>query len=420
MSITILQNIATSIAAFAHTVVRATSNRFEVTKTVKSVVQATEDTGKIKIQVATGGFFASGDTVTVSDATSARAAINGRHDVITASGVYLTTGTDWPATMATGSWGSCERSNDNFSLRLDVYEDALPVGSVYRYPGKVGATVQHVFEVNRVVQNFSREFATGATAQAHEVKRYTFQLVEAYQNAAYSATHGATASLNSGAAVQVFKSADITDKLIATGETNEFTNAFDELVIRKDTKIPVSFFCAATGATYSLTNGAVTKTIKDTTGSVVRWITPLTGNITLKKGGSTLAEIKNIRVDDKCYHNAMSLYFLNRYGGFDVYDFLSVEEEQEADKTKYHRRDTQAADREVASVTQTTWKRLLLTGRPGARRQLEYVRDLVNSPEVYDENGTPVYVVSKVINIYGDEVVPEIVIEYTDDRCISY
>jgi hypothetical protein len=261
-----------------------------------------------------------------------------------------------------------------------------------------------------------------STAQNLEVKNYSYSLSERYQNAAYAATVGATANLNSGNDVMVYKSADITDKLIATGSEKELSNAFDELVIRQGQEIPVCFFTSATGATYKLINGTQTKTIKDTTGSVLRWITPQAGSLTLKDNAEseTLAEIINISLDSRCYHNALTLYFLNRYGGFDPYDFLSVDEEQEADKIKYHNREEQDEEPDIGTYTHRTWKRALLTGRPGARSQLQYLRDLVNATEVYDEDGNKVYVLSKVIRMYGDEVTPEITIEYKDDRCIKY
>jgi hypothetical protein len=59
-------------------------------------------------------------------------------------------------------------------------------------------------------------------------------------------------------------------------------------------------------------------------------------------------------------------------------------------------------------------------GRPAPRRQGEYIRDLIASPEVWDDAGYQVRIVEKEIQTYGEEIVPEITVEYNDSRCISF
>ena len=417
MAITIITNIESHIPAFGFNVVRASSDRFEETKTTSAITIGEDSGGKLQLTVADGTNFRAGDSITVSGATLARAAINGRHNINTVTGNNLLTTTDWGA-MADGAWGTCERSNNNFSMRLDIKSGATVVQSLYRYPGKVGSVIQCVFEVEKIA--FDREFVTTGTVHNLQVREYTMVLTEVYQNAAYESIDGSTSDLNSGTAVVIYKSANITDRLVLHPNTRDFLHGFETLTIRSGQKVPVSFFCHTKATAYKLVNGSQTIDISDTTGSVLYWLSPEAGNITLRNVSLThdLAET-TVALDSRCYHNAMTLYFLNRYGGFDPYDFVDVEEEQEAEKQKYQYKATQAVDYDVGAIVQHSFKRLRMTGRTGARDQLQYIRDLVSSDEVYDEDGSKVYVVSKVVRIYGDEVTPEIVVEYKNDRCIS-
>jgi hypothetical protein len=127
-----------------------------------------------------------------------------------------------------------------------------------------------------------------------------------------------------------------------------------------------------------------------------------------------------VTIDAKCYPNAKTLYFLNKYGGYDFYDFLDVTEEQESEKVDYEFKPTMISDTQKATYINKTFKKYRCIGRPSPRRTAEYIGGLIYSPEVYDEDGTQVRVSNQSIQTYGEEIIPEITIEYNNERCINF
>jgi hypothetical protein len=143
-------------------------------------------------------------------------------------------------------------------------------------------------------------------------------------------------------------------------------------------------------------------------------------HVEIATGGTITSETLYVTVDEKCYPNAKTLYFLNKYGGYDFYDFLDITEEQESEKTDYEFKPTMISDPQKTSYINKTFKKYRCVGRPSPRRTAEYIGALIYSPEVYDEDGTQVRVSNQSIQTYGEEIIPEITIEYNNERCINF
>ena len=127
-------------------------------------------------------------------------------------------------------------------------------------------------------------------------------------------------------------------------------------------------------------------------------------------------------VIDTCYRNDFTLYWLNRRGGFEVYHFPESQ-------TISSRGDSVSFDQKIdggkniirQKLPAKTWEQRQLIGRYETHKSAEYLKDLINSPEVVDRNGTPVYVQSSNINTHSEgEFRPSVQIIRNIETCIGY
>lgn len=117
-------------------------------------------------------------------------------------------------------------------------------------------------------------------------------------------------------------------------------------------------------------------------------------------------------LDKSCTAYPVTLYFLNRYGGFDIYHFKETDKDTfKVEKWK---------NKTMQNVTGTTREKVLI-GRPETYANMKILRDLISSPEIYDTAGARVYLKSTdMILKDGDSVVyPEITIEEYENDYIN-
>ena len=143
-----------------------------------------------------------------------------------------------------------------------------------------------------------------------------------------------------------------------------------------------------------------------------------TPNFTVQVGnsfgeaGQWVSETLNFIVDNNCTAYPVTLYFLNRYGGFDIYHFKETDKDTfKVEKWK---------NKTMQNVTGTTREKVLI-GRPETYANMKILRDLISSPEIYDTSGNRVYLKSTdMILKDGDSVVyPEITIEEYENDYIN-
>jgi hypothetical protein len=427
MSITLIQDIPTgNIAAYDDLFVRVSSDRYEVTKATAGITAYSQSAGdrRVKITIPIGLSFATGDSVLVYDATGARTIYNGRHDIdsIPTAGI-LKTETAWPGTAVSGGFGELKRMNDNFTMRVDVNDSDGLIGSMYSYPVIIGSTAQFVFNIAPIIQDFSTNFeaTAGLITMSGSLKDFNADVTEVYQNASYDSIDGDATSLYGGATVTAYRSVNIDDSLFSGAAATgiKMIHGYDTLTIREDVLLPISWFQTSIGTASAtgmfpatgLSKGAYTYMID---------VSSMTGEneISLVVGDS-VAETKYVVIDNKCYPYAKTFYFLNRFGGYDPYDFLYCEEEQEAEKVEIRRTTLTGVGTKSDYVTRT-YRRLRCEGRTAKRNEGQYLRDLVSSPEVWDEDGVRVRVTNQTLRFRGEDVTPEITVEYNDETCINF
>ena len=421
--ITIITDIPTgNVAAYNPLYIQATSDRYELTKSTAGITAFTYSAGKVKVTIPTGQPFATGDSVLVFDAGGARAIFNGRYDIdtIPTAGI-LKMAQDWPGTAAAGAFGTLKRMNDNFTMRLDLNDSAL-VASLYSYPVMVGATAQFIFNLSPLLQDFTSQFSAtaGLIAMTGATKDYTAELTEVYQNAAYESIDVYATGLYGGATVTAYRSVNIDDSLFTGGVATgvKLMHGYSEVTLRKESLLPLSWF--QTGAATAIATGlfAATATTKGAYTYMID-VSSYAGETIILQVGDSVSETKFINLDSKCYPYAKTFYFLNRFGGYDPYDFLYCEEEQEAEKVELHRTSLLGVGTK-SDYVKRTYRRLRCEGRTARRNEGQYLRDLVNSPEVWDEDNVRVRVTNQTMRFRGEEVTPEITVEYNDETCINF
>jgi hypothetical protein len=164
-------------------------------------------------------------------------------------------------------------------------------------------------------------------------------------------------------------------------------------------------------ATLTLTGGFGCLLYKDNSSQVVNTIT---------SAGTTSNTFKYI-LDNKCYQRSKTLYFINEYGGWDWYNFIDYETTQVADKYQYTVYANEEGDLNIYQPVENSIKEMKLYGRPGTSDYVKYLKALVNSPVVLDENGTRVRVLNNQLILEGDGIIePEVTIQYLEENTIKY
>ena len=323
------------------------------------------------------------------------------------------------------------RLNDNLSLRLDLYDVTVAtalVAEMYTYPVSYDGDIAFIWDISKMTQDFESNFTitTGYTELAGHSRSYIADITEVYQDKDYDTKDEDEEDVYAGATFYSMRSTDVSDRvLIATGSS--LCHGYTEAWIRRDVKLPVCFITDNLVDTHTILIEGATAIADVCAGRVMLGmvdVSAMSGRnsvaVHIATGGTYTSETLYVNIDDKCYHNAKTFYFLNRYGGYDWWDFLTVEEEQQSEKIPYARKATLLSDPQKMDYIKSTHKRMRCLGRAAPRRMGEYIRDLIASPEVFDEDGTAVRVVADNVQTYGDEIVPEITVEYSNERCIKF
>jgi hypothetical protein len=128
--------------------------------------------------------------------------------------------------------------------------------------------------------------------------------------------------------------------------------------------------------------------------------------------GKRLAEGHTLLIDRKCYPRKKTLYYLNQFGGWDWCNFVDYEKVLITEKEYYEKyTDIESSRTMGVNVTDKHEEMKLFS----LERIAEYnnIQELIESPIVYDETGTRVFVVTPR-NAYDKEglMTPEITIRF--------
>lgn len=136
------------------------------------------------------------------------------------------------------------------------------------------------------------------------------------------------------------------------------------------------------------------------------------------KSGTNMVRINII---EKKYPRKKMLYWLNEFGGWDFYPFVDYEETEKTNKNQYTKFSNMFGNTEVYQYIENKHRRLKLYGLPGVTEKIGFLKGLLNSPIVLDEDNKKVRVISDRIKWDQSGIIePEINIEYIDEQVINF
>lgn len=126
-------------------------------------------------------------------------------------------------------------------------------------------------------------------------------------------------------------------------------------------------------------------------------------------------------VDFTEYDRPKSLYFLNKNGGWEWYNFIDYEATQRVDKNQLTKYINHEGDEEIQQQINNSEIELKLYGKQVNYESIFYLKDLLTSPIVLDENGDRVRVLNNNFQYVGEGLVePELTIRYLKEDVINY
>lgn len=250
---------------------------------------------------------------------------------------------------------------------------------------------------------------------------YTIQLTEIYDVSGVVTTGATTGSLSGYVA---HRSADISGRTFSSlvnGLPLQHTTGTRRYV--KDMYIPIDFIYTGAGDVEGPDGTAITVT--NGRGCVfidADGFDPNNINVYVfeSDAGKVTTSVTYV-YDQACYPDGMVLYFLNRFGGYEVYHFVDTETIAASGESEVITTRDWSGNITRRKLPKTNTVQMRLVGRMETADTAEYLRDLITSPEVFDIDGNKVYVVSDNLNIYEQgefRPVVEIIKEITP--CIGY
>lgn len=229
----------------------------------------------------------------------------------------------------------------------------------------------------------------------------------------------------------VFKSVDVKWGTEWDGSKNYIPLQRDKnnKIIRKafnGMKIPVSFYTQNTGITYSID-------LENNGSSVFLGTTSLPNQYRLATFVLNTTKINNkikvglsntdidIIVDFNTYKNKKVLYFLNRWGGWDWFCANHYETREIVNKSQYSKYESVDNDLSVMQLIDGSVIEQRLYGSLMNNEAYEYLKDMVKSPIVLDENGERIRVIDNNFRYdFRDLVEAQFTIQYIKKENINY
>lgn len=127
-------------------------------------------------------------------------------------------------------------------------------------------------------------------------------------------------------------------------------------------------------------------------------------------------------VDSKCYPRTKTIYWLNSFGGWDWFngiDYEIIHRTEKLQATKYINR---ARNKEVMQMSMGNTQECKLFGRALNSKYYAYLKDMVASPIVFDEDGERIRILDTNVDIVREDMIlePEIRIEYLKENSLIY
>ena len=407
--------------------------------TITAIAEGAGDyAGRVKLTVSTMTYFDADDCITIAGATGTKAYLNGRHNVyaIDVPNKYVYLYTSYVA-VAAGNNGTIQRTNGIVKFKTTISINSAVVATFYSYPTLDDEEIPTAnVDLSVFIQPyFASDFRLTAGVYTDTATKamitYSVSVYEMHQKDDYT-FFMSSATTQTG--LLAHRSTKISDRILndATVNEDQWLTDMKTVIYPVGEKIILHGICTVSSGWIRIEDTTVGSTVTYVEVATVRndgvifvyapvpvvegGVYP-TFNICMQnddaeEGLTWQSEKIYFKPDSKCYPYDKTLYFLNRYGGWDLYQFRDVtKKEFKVDKIR---------NRTFQQV-QGTSNETKLQGRPETFASLEILKDIISSPEVYDTAGARVYVKDANFIIKdGDQVIiPEITIEEFEDLYIN-
>jgi len=422
MAITILNSPATDvyIASNAAVWIRGETTAAETSYTITAQSDAS---GSASLSVADSAGCVVNNVVLITGCTGDYAYLNGRWDVAAVpDSTHIVIDLDYDA-GSTGTFGTAKIQLDKWCMGIDNQYDIDGDNTII-------STHYTPFQNNIGVKNISKTIAgifqsvfSLTDGWTSELNKCIFYIETAIYEAALSADYSRQALDSEVKTWYAIRSAMITGRTLNTGFQNKLLNGTTSYRVHAGTKVIMSMLTdiSDVSAFYSYYVGATntTNTVAFTTdnlkGNFV--FTPVAGSTAIQmyikdSGGDRVSEIITITLLPGTCAVVYPLYFLNHYGGYDVYEFTEVNQTNaKGNRTELRGFLTSMGSMIDKDFSTEYYQEILLIGRSEPQGNLEYLRDLFTSPEIYNAAGERVKLLSsEFVTNARDNTTPEVTI----------
>ncbi|MBK9357636.1 MAG: hypothetical protein IPN08_09670 [Bacteroidales bacterium] len=420
MAITILNSPATDvfIAAAAPVWVRGETDAAETAYTITSIADAS---GSVSLVVADSTGCIANNVLLITGCTVDYAYLNGRWNVAAVpDGTHIVINSDYSA-ASTGTPGIATIQLEKWAMGIDLEYvsdgDDYTIGTHY-IPFQNDIATK---DISRAVCGIFQSAFSLTDGWASELDKGIFYIQMAVYEAALDAAY-ARQSLDSEVLTwYAVRSANITGRVLETGYQNKLLNGTTNVKVHAGTKVIMSalttesdvsaYYSYNVGATN--TNNTVAFTTDNFKGNFV--FTPVANSTGIQlfikdSAGDRISEILTVTLLPGTCAGVYPLYFLNHYGGYDVYEFIdATETNAKGNRSELRGFATLMGNLIDKDFSTESWEEVLLTGRPEPQSNLTYLRDLLTSSEIYNAAGERVKLLSaEFITSSRENTTPEI------------
>ncbi len=419
MSITILtQPVASSfVAACSPVWFRASTDAAQTAYTITGIAN---DSGYVQLTVAASTGCAINNMLLITSGTVDFAYLNGRHNVlavgtgvITIDLAYIaaTTGTKGTATIQLEKWSM---GVDN---QFDIDGDNTAIATHYvPFLNTIGLK-----DVGKIISGIFESVFTLTAGWTSELNKCVYLIETAVYEAALKADYSRVAIDSEVISWYGVRSTMITGRILETGYQNKLLNGTTSVKVHAGTKVIMSMLTKdANVSAFTSYNIGATNYPATTAFTASNWkgnyvFTPVADSVSIQlymkdNAGDRCSEILTVTLLAGCASKCYPLYWLNRYGGYDVYEFAeAIETTNTGNRIEVRGFETVMGTLKDKDFSTEDWQELRLTGRSEPAASVDYLRDLITSQEIYNAAGERVKLLSSTfIQSARDNVTPEI------------
>lgn len=383
--------------------IRSTTNSTEVTITITGVANSG---GNVQLTASSMAAVSQGSLLVISGATGNYAYLNGRRDVIAVTSTTAIIDLAYVA-GSTGTMGTAKLTLEKFSMGITTEKDidgtTTPIATHY-IPFNSGAATK---DLSRSLSGIFTPVFDLTDGWHSEVDNTFVKVNAAVFESALKADYSRSVINSTPFSFNSIRAVSIDSRVLSQSETNKLLNIGTKIKAHIGTKIIIALNTLdRTGLSLRITwtdsERSMAEEIELPEGyykAYYVWTVPDT---------AVSATFQMIDIEPYLVSNLITvqvlggsgcskypLYWLNRYGGYEMYEFT------EANRTLFtgSRTELRGVLSAMGSVidkdfTTEAWNEVTLLGRYETQTDLEYLRDLFISPEIYDSSGNRVKILT--------------------------